>query len=320
MTLDAAQPRDPRPALAAAAVVVRDLHKRYGDVVAVDGLSLEVPTSCVFGLIGPNGAGKTTTIECVEGVKTPDAGHLEVLGRDPAKEGQRLFERIGVQLQEESLYGRVRVEEAFKLFASFYPHPLAGEDLLERFELADRRRTFFLSLSGGEKRRVSIALALIGRPELVLLDEPTSGLDPHARRRVWEVIGEFRAQGATILLNTHLLQEAEEHCDLVAVVDHGRVVASGGPRELLRGHGLRTRVTAPLHESAARDALARLPSVVKLDVRDGKVHAFGQAGDLVSEATRILAGHGVEAGDIEVRPANLEDLYMLMTGREYQGE
>lgn len=321
MTLGAAQPLDPSPAIAAPAVVVRDLHKRYGDVLAVDGLSLEVPTGCVFGVIGPNGAGKTTTIECIEGVTKPDSGHLEVLGRDPAREGQRLFERVGVQLQEESLYARVRVEEAFKLFASFYPNPLDGDALLERFELTDRRRAFFSSLSGGEKRGVSIALALIGRPELVLLDEPTSGLDPHARRRVWEVIAQSRAEGATTLLTTHLMHEAEDHCDAVAVIDHGRVVASGAPRELLRDHGLRTRVTATLPDpAAAQDTLARLPSVVKVDARDGKIHAFGQTGDLVSEATGLLGQHGVEAEDIEVRPANLEDLYMLMTGREYQGQ
>ena len=300
-----------------AAVSVRDLTKRYGSLVAVNGLSLEVPRGAVFALVGPNGAGKTTTMECIEGLKAPDSGVVRVLGHDPQHNRERMFKQVGVQLQEDSMYGRIRVSEVISLFSSFYEDPLPADELLKRFGLADKKRAYFSSLSGGQKRRVGIALALLGNPELVLLDEPTSGLDPHGRRRLWETIKDTCSAGATLILTTHLLQEAEDHCDMVAMVDGGRVVAVGPPLELMRRHRLRTRVTCPVSPDMTVERLRRIPGVTNVETSEGRFFVYSERGDLVDDVGRLMSEHGADRSKLEVRAATLEDLYLTITGREY---
>ncbi|MEV4143380.1 ABC transporter ATP-binding protein [Amycolatopsis sp. NPDC049691] len=221
-------------------IEVTDLRKRYGSRVAVDGVSFTVDRGEIFGILGTNGAGKTTTVECLQGLRRADAGEISVLGLDPAAERAALTRRVGVQLQESQLPAKLRVREALELFASFYPDPADVDDLLDRLDLRDHARSCFGKLSGGQKQRVSIALALVGNPELAILDELTTGLDPHARRETWRLVEGVRAAGVTVLLVTHFMDEAERLCDRVAVFDAGRVVATGTPAELRAAAGAST--------------------------------------------------------------------------------
>src|ERR1039457_5515076 len=219
-------------ASATPAIEVSELEKRYGDVHAVAGLHLTVETGEVFGLLGPNGAGKTTTVEILEGYRRPDRGRVRVLGLDPIRDGVRLRPQIGVMLQEGGFYPGVRPLEALTLYAAFYENPVDPQALLDRVGLDAARRTVVRRLSGGQQQRLSLALALIGRPTLVFLDEPTAGMDPHARATTWELLRALRADGVTVLLTTHAMDEAEQLCDRVGIIDGGRLVTSGTPAEL----------------------------------------------------------------------------------------
>src|SRR5215208_6428745 len=217
-------------------IVVRALRKRYGDVVAVDGLSLEVLRGECFGLLGPNGAGKTTTIEILEGLLAPDAGEVRVLGQDWARDAESLRPRIGITLQETHLFERLTVEEIVRLFRSFHPRGRDVDEVLRLVELEEKRRAWFEKLSGGQKQRLAVACALVGDPELLFLDEPTTGLDPQSRRQLWDVVADLKRRGRTILVTTHYMDEAERLCDRVAIVDRGRVISLGTPRELVAQH------------------------------------------------------------------------------------
>ncbi|MGW5715669.1 ABC transporter ATP-binding protein [Amycolatopsis sp. NPDC003865] len=221
-------------------IEVTDLRKRYGTRVAVDGVSFTVERGEVFGILGTNGAGKTTTVECLQGLRRADSGEISVLGLDPATDRAALTRRVGVQLQESQLPAKLRVREALELFASFYPDPADVDVLLDQLDLRDHARSCFGKLSGGQKQRVSIALALVGNPELAILDELTTGLDPHARRETWRLVEGVRAAGVTVLLVTHFMDEAERLCDRVAIFDAGCVVATGTPAELRAAAGAST--------------------------------------------------------------------------------
>ena len=209
------------------------LRKRYGDVVAVDDLTVHVRRGEFFGLLGPNGAGKTTTIEILEGLLTPDAGEVEVLGLGWKRDQRELRQRLGIQLQETQLPEKLTVEETLRLFRSFYPRGRTVEDLLQVVELEGKRGSRVGKLSGGQKQRLSLACAMAGNPDLLFLDEPTTGLDPHSRRQLWDTLRRFRDEGGTMVLTTHYMDEAETLCDRVAIVDHGRVIALGTPTDLI---------------------------------------------------------------------------------------
>jgi ABC-2 type transport system ATP-binding protein len=215
------------------ALRVRSLRKTYKDVVAVDGLDLDVRTGECFGLLGPNGAGKTTTIEICEGLTEPDAGDVEVLGRRWNRDARALRERLGIQLQETQLSDKLTVVETLTLFRSFFGQGPAPDELIARVQLEDKRRARIGTLSGGQKQRLALACALVGEPELLFLDEPTTGLDPQARRQVWDLVESLRTAGRTIVLTTHYMEEAARLADRVAIVDHGRVIALGTPDELI---------------------------------------------------------------------------------------
>src|SRR6202451_2312418 len=250
-------------------IEVTGLRKQYGSTVAVEDVSFTVEAGEIFGILGPNGAGKTTTVECVTGLRTPDRGEVRVLGRDPRQDHDELGELVGVQLQDSQLPDKIRVWEALDLYASFYRRPARADELLIRLGLAGRRNAFFANLSGGQKQRLSVALALIGNPEVAVLDELTTGLDPNARREVWDLIAEIRSAGVTILLVTHFMEEAERLCDRVAVINQGRVVANDTPGGLASRAGgeqrIRFRPSAPLNEGM----LAALPEVSQVR-RDGE--------------------------------------------------
>ena len=215
-------------------VTVENLRVRYGDMVAVDGVSLAIRRGEIFGILGPNGAGKTTTVECIGGLRRPDAGAISVLGLDVLRDRDELRERVGVQLQTSELPDKIYVREALELFASFYADPREPGELLQLLGLEDKAGTRYVNLSGGQRQRLSIALALIGRPELAILDELTTGLDPQSRRETWRLIERIRDEGLTVILVTHFMEEAERLCDRVAILDAGRVAAIGAPAALGR--------------------------------------------------------------------------------------
>jgi ABC-2 type transport system ATP-binding protein len=238
-------------------IEVSSLHKRYGSKVAVEDVSFSVDQGEIFGIVGPNGAGKTTTVECIEGLRKPDGGSVSVLGLDLQRDGAELPQRLGAQLQQSDLPEKLKVWEALDLYASFYPRPADWSQLLESLGLAEKRNTRFGKLSGGQKQRLSIALALVGNPEVAILDELTTGLDPHARRETWELIEGIRERGVTVLLVTHFMEEAERLCDRIAVVDSGRVVAIDTPAGLVSRVESEQRIRFKCQRAAQRDALDR---------------------------------------------------------------
>ncbi len=237
------------------AVRCENLVKRYGGVVAVDGLSIHVDRGECFGLLGPNGAGKTTTIEILEGLLEADTGDVEILGLRWATHERELRQRLGVQLQETQLAEKLTVEETLRLFRSFYHRGRTIDDLIRIVELESKRHSGVGKLSGGQKQRLSVACALVGDPDLLFLDEPTTGLDPQSRRQLWELLKQFRAEGGTIMLTTHYMDEAETLCDRVAIVDHGKVITEGSPRDLIAALGAPRVVT---HEGTLEDVFVAL--------------------------------------------------------------
>src|SRR5437667_7054222 len=250
-------------------IQVSGVRKTYGPTVAVDEVSFEVNDGEIFGLIGPNGAGKTTTMECIEGLRTPDRGVISVLGLNPFRDVYKLQNRIGVQLQQAQLQKRIKVWEAVDLWALLYHQKtIDGERLLEQLGLIDKRNAWFMNLSGGQKQRLFIALALINDPEVVSLDELTTGLDPQSRRAIWDLVRGIRERGKTVVLTTHLMEEAERLCDRVAIIDHGRIVDIGAPAELVQRHCPERTVIVSTGEANATEQFRNIPHVRSVS-RDG---------------------------------------------------
>src|SRR6187399_2921316 len=277
----------------AAVVHVSGLTKRYGKTTAVSEVGLEVLDGEIFGLIGPNGAGKTTTMECIEGLRVPDAGRVSVLGLDPVRDVTAVQRRIGIQLQEAQLQKRIKVREALALWSSVYGTRDDGTRLLEQLGLAGKADAWFMTLSGGQKQRLFIALALIHDPELVFLDELTTGLDPQARRAIWDLVRGIRDRGKTVLLTTHLMEEAERLCDRVAIIDHGRIVDIGAPAALVARHCPDRTVVVTTGDPLAEARFGAIPRVTAV-VRDGQaVTIRGSGADLVTQVIHCLAEHRI---------------------------
>ena len=297
-------------------ITVAGLRKRYGEKVAVADVGFEVRPGEIFGILGPNGAGKTTTVECVTGLRTPDAGEVRVLGLDPRHERAALRERVGVQLQESELPARITVREALALYGSFYERPADGVALARGLGLTDRLTTQYRRLSGGQKQRLSIALALIGSPEVAVLDELTTGLDPQARRDTWDLIAAVRDSGVTIVLVTHFMDEAERLCDRVALIDDGRVVAIDTPAGLAaRGQGdqvLRLRTQVRADAARAVEVVRRLGPVREAREADGELTVTGER-DAVLAVVRALDAAGITPVDLQVDRATLEDAFVRLT-------
>ena len=296
-------------------VEVRELRKAYGPIVAVDDISFSVAENEVFGLVGPNGAGKTTTIECLEGLRDRDAGEVSVLGLDPGDAGTDLRRRIGVQLQESSLFDRIRVQEALDLFASFYPQSIDWRPLLAQLGLGERLKAPFVKLSGGQKQRLFIALALVNDPELVFLDELSTGLDPQARRTMWDLVRSLRDQGKTVFLSTHFMEEAERLCDRVAIMDQGKIVALDTPENLIGSLGVETRVVFTAEDTIDAKQLESLANVTRVEASGDRVIIHGQGDRLVSEVVRAVEDHGWRFRDLRSEQPTLDDVFLALTGR-----
>ncbi len=307
-----------------AALRVHQLRKSYKDVVAVDGLDLEVSTGECFGLLGPNGAGKTTTIEICEGLTTPDSGDVEVLGMRWSSDARALRQRLGIQLQETQLSEKLTVLETIRLFRSFFRQGPQPSEVIGLVQLEEKSNARVGGLSGGQKQRLALACALVGKPEFIFLDEPTTGLDPQARRQLWDLIEEFKRAGRTILLTTHYMDEAERLCERVAIMDHGKVIALGTPRELIASIGVEHVV-----EFSAGNATRRLEvaSLHRLEgVRDVK-SANGTVQMQVTELHRAVPALLDELGrqrvpltELSTHSATLEDVFVTLTGRHLRDE
>ncbi len=300
-----------------AVIDVEHLRKSYGATVAVEDVSFSVEAGEIFGILGPNGAGKTTTVECLQGLRRADGGSMRVLGLDPVQQTTELRQRIGSQLQDSALPGRLRVGEAVELFAAFARHPIDRDELLARWRLGELRDQPFDSLSGGQRQRLFIALAFVNGPALVFLDELTQGLDPQARRTTWDLIREIRDHGTTVVLVTHFMDEAEQLCDRLAIVDGGRVIATDSPQGLVDGLGLPSTVRFSTDESDL-SWLEALDVVSSISRRSRSVEVRG-AGPLLALVAAELVAHGVVPPDLRVERPTVEDAFLHLTGRALRG-
>ena len=296
-----------------AVVDVAHLRKCYEDLVAVEDVSFSVAAGEIFGILGPNGAGKTTTVECITGLRRPDGGQIRVLGLNPQADGAELHELVGVQLQSSQLPGLLRVREILRLYRSFYRDPADVDEFLETLGLADKSNALYKSLSGGQKQRLSIALALIGRPKVAVLDEMTTGLDPAARRATWDLIESVRDHGTSMILVTHFMDEAQRLCDRLALVDHGRIVATGTPGQLAEQAGGGKRVRFVPDKPFDDDLLTALPEVTGVE-HHGKHVVVQGSGQLVNAVISTLAAAGITADDVDLESATLEDAFVSLTG------
>ncbi|GGP71266.1 MULTISPECIES: ABC transporter ATP-binding protein [Streptomyces] len=293
----------------------QDLSKRYGDLLAVDGVSFEVQQGEIFGMIGPNGAGKSTLMECVEGLRTRDSGTVEVLGMDPAKDAAEIHERVGLQLQTSALPPRIKVGEALQLFSSFYRNPGDWRKTLRDLGLDEKVNSYVDKLSGGQRQRVFIALALVNNPELIFVDEITTALDPQSRHAVWDVIRDIRDNGTTVFLTTHFMEEAERLCDRVAIVDHGRLIALDTVTNLINSLDGETKLTFTVNGRPPIRELQQLPSLIHVERSEGRVVARGKGRTFAQEVMGMLADLQLVAEDFRSEQPNLEDVFLSLTGR-----
>jgi ABC-2 type transport system ATP-binding protein len=292
-------------------ISVQHLVKRYGDFVAVDDVSFSIKEGEIFGIIGPNGAGKTTAVECISGLRTPDSGSISIYGLSPHKDRNKIREFLGVQLQESSMPPRLKVGEAVKLFASFYPDPVDPDGLLETLGISNVKNSIFKKLSGGQKQRLSIALALVGNPKVAILDELTTGLDPEARRETWALIERIRDRGVTVILVTHFMDEAERLCDRLALINHGRLVVLDTPEAiaaLTGGSRVRFVPSRPVDDKT----LYAMPGVSQIERKEAYITVTG-SGDLAMSVINSLARIGVQVSGLEARGGNLDDAFVKLT-------
>jgi ABC-2 type transport system ATP-binding protein len=301
---------------AAPVIRVRGLTKRYGDVKAVDGIDFDVAKGQIFGLLGPNGAGKTTTVEILEGLREADAGEVSVLGVDVMRDADAIKPRIGVSLQTAALYPKLTVTELVNLFRSFYPRARPTNEIIDVLELGERRNARSQELSGGQRQRLAVALSLVNDPELVFLDEPTTGLDPAARRSLWDIVEGLKADGRSVLLTTHYMEEAEILCDRLAIMDHGHILEMGTVEELVSKHFQERTVRFDRLEGLAYDELAALPAVssVKEDTDEVLIYTR-DPGRTIGALLDLADGRGLEPQNLGIRRATLEDVFLDLTGR-----
>ena len=298
------------------AIRVHGLTKRYADVQAVDGIDFDVAPGEIFGLLGPNGAGKTTTVEILEGLRSPDGGEATVLGVDVAKDADALKPRIGVSLQTAAMYPKLTVTELIDLFRSFYPNPRPTAELIDALDLGERKDARSQVLSGGQRQRLAVALSLVNDPELVFLDEPTTGLDPAARRSLWDLVQGLKAQGKTVLLTTHYMEEAEILCDRLAIMDHGRILEMGTVEQLVAKRFQERTVRFDRLDGLSSEELRALPDVTNVKEDEGEVLVYTRdVGRTIGALLALTESRGLEPQNLAIRRATLEDVFLDLTGR-----
>jgi ABC-2 type transport system ATP-binding protein len=301
--------------MSAAPVIVRDLRKRYGDFEAVRGVSFEVAEGEILGLLGPNGAGKTSAVECVIGLRRPDAGQIRLCGVDALAEPERVKQHLGAQLQATALQDKITPREAINLFRAFYDQPAPTEELIERFSLAEKADAPFDSLSGGQRQRLALALAFVNRPQVLFLDEPTTGLDPQSRRELHESIRRMRTEGKTVLMTTHYIEEAHELCDRIAVIDGGRIIATDTPAGLIANSKTLPIIQLQTDRAVEGEAIGRLSGVGSVDWQGNRgTFKTGQVGLTLVELVKLLEARGAEIVDLQVHKPTLEDVFIELTG------
>jgi ABC-2 type transport system ATP-binding protein len=295
-------------------VVVQNLRKQYGPVTAVDSVTFDIQAGEIFGLIGPNGAGKTTTVECLIGLRHPDGGSIEICGIDARRRPQDVKQRIGASLQTSALQDKITAREALALFGGFYARRATPQHLLERFNLLDKADAAFDTLSAGQRQRLGLALAFVNEPELVFLDEPTTGLDPQARRELHGDIARMKDDGRTVLLTTHYLDEAQQLCDRIAIINHGRVIAAGAPHELMARSSAIQSIAIVTASAIAHAALAGLPDIQALE-GEGVSWRFqsGNVNRTLGALVGMLGSMGIEITELHVQKASLEDVFLELT-------
>ncbi|MCX8095165.1 MAG: ABC transporter ATP-binding protein [Caldisericia bacterium] len=298
-------------------IEVNDLKKYYGVIKAVDGLSFYVFKGEVFGMVGPNGVGKTTTIECVEGLRKPTSGEIKVLGMNPYKNRENLYKKISVQLQETRYQDKIKVWEILKLFSSFYEKGVNYEELLEKFDLKNFKNSFVSDLSGGQRQKLSIILALIPDPEIVFLDELTTGLDPKARRDMWKFILDLKKVGKTIFLTTHYMEEAEVLCDRVAIIDKGKIIALDTPSNLIKMSNL-DEVIKFEGDVFDLEKFYQIKGITKVLLQNGEITLMGKGEDFLKNVVDFLYTNKVNFKNLKTKKPNLEDTYLSLTGKIYE--
>ena len=300
-------------------IEVENLIKSYGSIKAVNDISFQVNSGEAFGMLGPNGAGKTTTVEIIEGLRTADSGRVSVLGLDVARVPAKIKQRIGIQLQAPSLLPLVSVQEILDLFGGFYERSLPVDDVLEMLALQDSRKVLVKNLSGGQQQRLSVAMALINDPDIAFLDEPTTGLDPQARRSLWSVIEDMRSKGKTIFLTTHYMEEAERLCDRVAVIDYGKIIAMGSPRELINEYFKESAIQFELDPAPSEVILQSFPGATQVMVSGNEVIVYSNnipvtMSSILKYAEKVDLTEQLK--NLYVRDATLEDVFLKLTGRK----
>jgi ABC-2 type transport system ATP-binding protein len=292
-------------------VTIQHLMKKYGSFLAVDDVSFSIKEGEIFGIIGPNGAGKTTTVECISGLRTPDSGSISIYGLSPQKDREKIRRFLGVQLQESSMPPRLKAGEAVELFASFYPNPVDPGALLETLGIGEVKDSTYKNLSGGQKQKLSIALALVGNPKIAILDELTTGLDPEARRETWSLIESIRDRGVTVILVTHFMDEAERLCDRLALINRGKLAVLDTPEAiaaLAGGNRVRFVPSQPVDDKT----LNAIPGLTGIERKERYITVTG-TGDLAASVINSLAGIGVRVSEIEARGGNLDDAFVKLT-------
>jgi ABC-2 type transport system ATP-binding protein len=300
-----------------AIIEVKNLCKNYGSLRAVDGIDFSIEEGEIFGMVGPNGAGKTTTTECIEGLKKNDAGEIRVFGLKPYEEREKLYQHIGVQLQETSYQSGIKVWEICDLFSCLYRNPTPYKELCEKFGLSEKRNSYVSRLSGGQRQRLSIVLALIPNPRAVFFDELTTGLDPEARRTTWASIKELRDEGRTVFLTTHFMEEAEVLCDRVAIMDQGKIVALDTPRALIETSGIEERI---IFEGNMCDVAVLNGVKGVLDARksQSEVTVYGKGSDLLQNIVDFLHTEGINYENLQIKTPTLEDVFLRLAGHNYK--
>jgi ABC-2 type transport system ATP-binding protein len=297
---------------------IKDLTKRYGDLVAVNKISFSIEKGEIFGLLGPNGAGKTTTVEMIEGLRKPDSGQIKICGIDALAEPEKIKGLIGAQLQSTTIYDQVSIKEVVDLFGSYYDNSVPTQELLELVSLTEKKNAYYRTLSGGQKQRVAMALALVNDPAVLFLDEPTTGLDPQARRNVWGIITDLRDRGKTIILTTHYMEEAEKLCKRVGIIDQGNIIALDKPAALIAVTGLDSTIEFSSDDIRAEDVFKDIFDSGTSFERDDNRYIISSkdSSGILKKLTQAADGNNIEIENISVRKATLEDVFLKLTGKK----